>query len=344
MSNTTIYNNAGKTLIVDKIIERKTSKKQSDTVKERYYAQAIMQSNYSKLQEKLLEVASDNFLSTTEKSQLRKDVLSIDSTFASIIAQTQELKFNSEASDHYQTYLELNNNYDDFKEFINPFLETETPESIDSNFLETKLNNYYNSVSTIEQAIFQVLYGSTKKIDIELTSEFFVFEDANTPAYEPQTIQAYLKTWDLLENSTLYVNESLKEIPDTGIITISLEDITNLEEVSLRFVSGELEITKKIRKVFNGNDAIQIQIYSSDGNAFRVGQANTTLKAYVFKGEIDITDSLDDSLFSWKRKSSGTNLQDEIWNTSSKAIGSKTLLVTAEDTIGRTNFFCEVNI
>ena len=93
-----------------------------------------------------------------------------------------------------------------------------------------------------------------------------------------------------------------------------------------------------------GEDAYQIQIYSSDGNAFRVGKANTTLTAYVFQGADDITDTIDSSLFRWIRKSQGTALADDIWNTSSKAVGVKQVFITPEDTIGRTVFSCEVDI
>ena len=93
-----------------------------------------------------------------------------------------------------------------------------------------------------------------------------------------------------------------------------------------------------------GEDAYQIQIYSSGGNAFRVGKANTTLTAYVFQGADDITDTIDSSLFRWIRKSQGTALADDIWNTSSKAVGKKQVFITPEDTIGRTVFSCEVDI
>lgn len=93
-----------------------------------------------------------------------------------------------------------------------------------------------------------------------------------------------------------------------------------------------------------GEDAYQIQIYSSDGNAFRVGRANTTLTAYVFQGADDITDTIDSSLFRWIRKSQDTALADDIWNTSSKAVGKKQVFITPEDTIGRTVFSCEVDI
>jgi len=93
-----------------------------------------------------------------------------------------------------------------------------------------------------------------------------------------------------------------------------------------------------------GEDAISVQIYSSNGNIFRDGTVNTTLTCYVFQGEENITDTLDASKFSWIRSSSGTALSDSTWNTSSKAIGKKTIVLTPDDVIKRTVFSCEVDI
>ena len=124
----------------------------------------------------------------------------------------------------------------------------------------------------------------------------------NTPAYEPQTIQAFLKTWDLFEHSSLYINNELREIPDTGIITITLADILNQEEVILRFVSGNLEVTKNIRKVFNGpkgQSSLSVKIVDEFGNSvlLLLGNISTTLHAKVYSGSEEITDLLSETGF-----------------------------------------------
>lgn len=93
-----------------------------------------------------------------------------------------------------------------------------------------------------------------------------------------------------------------------------------------------------------GESPITVQIQSSNGNLFKVGKANTTLTAYVFRGTENITDEIDSENFRWVRISEDTDLSDAIWNTSSKAIGKKSVIITEDDAIGRTVFNCEVEI
>ena len=46
----------------------------------------------------------------------------------------------------------------------------------------------------------------------------------------------------------------------------------------------------------------------------------------------------------WKRKSEGSALSDEQWNSQEKAISKKSIFVDSSDKIGKTIFFCEVSI
>lgn len=92
-----------------------------------------------------------------------------------------------------------------------------------------------------------------------------------------------------------------------------------------------------------GEDATSVQIFSTNGNIFRDGTAYTTMRAIVFRGDQDITDEIDESLFNWERVS-GDSVADESWNTSSKAVGRKTVEITPSDVLGRTVFACHVDI
>ena len=86
-----------------------------------------------------------------------------------------------------------------------------------------------------------------------------------------------------------------------------------------------------------------LQITSSNGSTFRFPNVSTVLSCVVFKNTDDITDQLEDSRFSWKRNS-GDAVADYRWNTSSKAIGHKSVSITSEDCSGRTVFDCEVDL
>ena len=52
---------------------------------------------------------------------------------------------------------------------------------------------------------------------------------------------------------------------------------------------------------------------------------------------------MEDSRFKWIRKTDD-ELEDEKWNTSSKALYHKSVEITKEDCIGRTVFECEVDL
>jgi hypothetical protein len=89
-----------------------------------------------------------------------------------------------------------------------------------------------------------------------------------------------------------------------------------------------------------GEDAYQVQVVSEGGTTFRMGQPfSTTMVARVFKGGIEVTDSFADADFRWSRSSLDAHA-DEIWNSAHYSTGSKSLVVTQQDAVGRSNFFC----
>jgi hypothetical protein len=137
--------------------------------------------------------------------------------------------------------------------------------------------------------------------------------------------------------NTLNTSIKLKEIKVFSPTTFSKTSNTPINPINI--VGNKGETGPK------GDDAISIQIFSTNGDKFRDGTASTTLKCFVFQGDDNITNSISEESFNWTRISSSTNyLDDDRWNTSSKAIGKKTIEILPEDTIGRTNFSCEVEI
>jgi hypothetical protein len=86
-----------------------------------------------------------------------------------------------------------------------------------------------------------------------------------------------------------------------------------------------------------------VSIESSNGSVFRTGQAETILSCRVHRNTEEITDELDASLFRWKRSSTDA-AGDERWGTSSKAIAHKSIEINSADCVGRTVFFCEIDL
>lgn len=89
--------------------------------------------------------------------------------------------------------------------------------------------------------------------------------------------------------------------------------------------------------------SFMVVIESSNGTLFRTNLINTTLTCKVYQNAIDITGTLEDYRFKWVRKTED-EISDEAFNTSSKALYKKSILIESEDCIGRTVFFCEVDL
>lgn len=80
----------------------------------------------------------------------------------------------------------------------------------------------------------------------------------------------------------------------------------------------------------------QIEIISSNGDAFKHGEVSTTLSARVYKQNEDITDYLDANAFHWwKINSDGTH--DTEWETN-HAAGRKSITITSADVYRRATF------
>ena len=85
-------------------------------------------------------------------------------------------------------------------------------------------------------------------------------------------------------------------------------------------------------------DTIDVQIWSNRGNVFKSRNVFTTLSCHVFKGGVDITNTLSDDKFKWiKYKDDGTQAEDLQWS-------GKTLTISPGDVYNRAVFQCAVEI
>lgn len=90
----------------------------------------------------------------------------------------------------------------------------------------------------------------------------------------------------------------------------------------------------------NGEDAYAVDIISSHGNIFKNGVINTTLRAIVYEGKDDITDSIDANRFRWTR-TSNDSADDIVWN-SRYFGGTKQITITRDDVNKRASFTCNI--
>jgi len=154
-------------------------------------------------------------------------------------------------------------------------------------------------------------------------SEFFVFQSINVipPSDNPST-RWVVKLYNY--NSTTYNGETITA-PPQGTAVLDQEEITVIFE-------GEVYI---------------VEIESTNGTVFRVGQdSTTTLKARVFKNGIEITDSIPAAKFKWRRSSalsgSSPEQDDATWNATTGLSGVKQITVDIDDINSRATFFCDI--
>ncbi|AGB28663.1 hypothetical protein Prede_1342 [Prevotella dentalis DSM 3688] len=93
---------------------------------------------------------------------------------------------------------------------------------------------------------------------------------------------------------------------------------------------------------YQGENNIDVRVFSLDGNLTLVNDREVDLYAEVWCGLKNITDNIPPSLFSWVRTSSNTDA-DASWNKTKEGIG-KTIHLKDEDVVRRCTFDCIIDI
>lgn len=92
----------------------------------------------------------------------------------------------------------------------------------------------------------------------------------------------------------------------------------------------------------DGENAIQVKVFSVNGNLTLVGDREVDLYAEVWNGSENITEQIPMSAFSWERTSDNPDA-DASWNLTKVGVGN-TIHLADEDVIRRCNFDCIVSI
>lgn len=128
-------------------------------------------------------------------------------------------------------------------------------------------------------------------------------------------------------------------------ITVAKEHITTRGALLCEVYDGRKLIARgqvSITELTDGEDAYSVQILTDNGNSFINGDITTTLTAYVYKGAEEITETIPENLFQWKRTSLNPD-GDQVWNELHEGIG-RHLTISDEDIYRRAMFTCEVLI
>lgn len=134
-------------------------------------------------------------------------------------------------------------------------------------------------------------------------------------------------------------------IVSAGVLTIiNITDPANCYVEIAVNCEGNAIFSKRytITALADGQDAIQVNVYSDSGNSFINNNIAATLVAQVMRGGEDITDTIPPNLFNWSRKSENIS-GDKIWNELHQGVGSA-IIINNEDVYRKASFECNVLI
>lgn len=156
-----------------------------------------------------------------------------------------------------------------------------------------------------------------------------------------EKIESTLYTWIMWADDALGSNMSSDSL---GKKFIGIAHNKPTPEPPLGVLPSEFEWTNSTgedgKDGVNGEDAFRVEVLSTNGNTFKNGVIQTSLSAVIYKGDKDITDTIDASRVRWTR-TSRDEFGDEAWN-SKYFGGTKKVNITTDDVRMRATFTVDI--
>ena len=108
-------------------------------------------------------------------------------------------------------------------------------------------------------------------------------------------------------------------------------------------------VNNKIKEIqaqvgdINAAKMYRVEITTEDPTVISTTTDQATMICRVYSWDTDITNTLDASIFNWKRSSSDS-ASDEIWNAMPEHQGIKSITIDATDVFENSSFICEVDL
>jgi len=363
------YNNAGRSLIVDEVIQLKGLKKDPvPTLRQQLDAQLIKRDT-ARIRAQVSLIGADNHVTVSEKLILAREFKIIESNHGIIVSKSEEWKITEQTR-----YLEYMAAYQDLSQFMNQLLSDMTVGTdIDSHQQLTDLfEELYRTSSVLEEQFFRYTTGMIGGLDWRVKFEVVVNSSLGITVptdNTPSTLSVMLlregeDVTDEYDSSAFeWTRVSEDRVADSSwrdgmdlsgkTLVVAYEDLVfgsasflcrfryQYSDTMYYSKSGFITLSKEVPGP-PGEDAYQVQVISEQGLVFRMGEDfSTTMQARVWKGGQEITELFEDSDFRWYR-TSNDEYADSIWNSAHYSTGGKSLTVTQDDVVGRSNFFCEL--
>lgn len=125
----------------------------------------------------------------------------------------------------------------------------------------------------------------------------------------------------------------------TGVVTMGGDG----HKIDGYATAGTVEKMKQEILTISSSRMYRVEIATEDPTIISTSDDNATMTCRVYSWDTDITDTLDASLFNWKRASNNEEL-DLIWNAMPEHQGVKSIAIDADDVIDNSSFTCEVDL
>lgn len=125
----------------------------------------------------------------------------------------------------------------------------------------------------------------------------------------------------------------VKQVYDTGVVA---------QDAILGAMKGDIDKTRQDLEELDISPIYRVDIISSKGLIFKNGNVETVLRARVWRGNEDITDTTDATAFTWKRISEDATA-DAAWN-AVNGVGVKSIVIDGDDVNVKATFTCDLDI
>lgn len=118
---------------------------------------------------------------------------------------------------------------------------------------------------------------------------------------------------------------------------------------SIAGYAKEEYVDNKIKEIqtqvgdINAAKMYRVEITTEDPTVISTTTDQSTITCKVYSWDTDITDTLDASIFNWKRSSNDSE-SDNIWNAMPEHQGVKSITIDADDVFENSSFTCEVDL
>ncbi|NUJ17371.1 hypothetical protein FKN04_12350 [Bacillus glycinifermentans] len=218
-----------------------------------------------------------------------------------------------------------------------------------------------NLVTPYEKKMLKIKWGElSKRYDANIVKVGNYYEDPSNLVFVNDYKDKYNQLYEYLfvtvhgdkpmladdnmEYTTRIVGtefDSMFKNYDNALVELEKQLDIRAKELTDKALQDAKKAQDNIDEVEN-DIAYKIELNSSQGTLFKNGQINTIITARVYKGKTDITSTLPNSSFIWRKRDKDGNI-DTSWGNAHLNIGNQ-ITVDRNDVIQKSTFECDIDI